>query len=128
MTTQVNCRNLPPRAPRPALPLASPSKGKGKAAAAAITPAQEGPFPPEPQSAVRALLAAAAPAAPAAPAGAAAAAADTEDDEPGPLPGVLFSRRLHHTLEKWGKANALFPGNCQCPVWSLQQKPYMYST
>ena len=96
--------NLQHRAPRP-----SKAQGKGKAVAATVPPAQEGPLPPEPQAAVSALAAAAS----AASAGAAAAAADEEDDEPGVLPADLLAvsrravkrmcRSLEMTNVKFGK-------------------------
>ena len=74
--------NLLLHAPRP-----SKAQRGGKAVAAALPPAQEGPLQPEPQAAVRALAIAAS----TAPAGTAAAAADTEDDKPGVLPEDLIA-------------------------------------
>ena len=88
--------NLPHRAPRP-----SKAPGKGKAVAAAVPPAQEGPLPQEPQEAVSALALAAAASA----ASAGAAAVDAEDDEPGVLPADLLAvsrrvvKRMHRSLE-----------------------------
>ena len=78
MITKVICC-LVSLGPRPGE--AHKAHGKGKPAAAALPPVQEGTLPPEPQAAVRALAATASVAS-AAPAGAAAAAADEEDDEP----------------------------------------------
>ena len=81
--------DLQPRVPRPG----RAAQGNGKASAEAVPAAQEGPLPPEPQAAVRALAATAS-AASAAPKGAAATAADTEDDEPVVVSvDIAFSRR-----------------------------------